>query len=267
MKRITSIIVCSIIQFVFIVCAQQTKNSNPYITQGDVKVILLNDHNATTITSPSGRYSVIYAIDYQNPEVALAYLDYGEFGGSGRTAESFKILNAPSSVKVRQSWYSNSGYDRGHLISNDFFNFNEELANETFSVYNICPQIPSLNRNENGYKAWRQLEDATEKAYANAYGRVYVITGPIFDKSPSYYDKLPKHNCVVPKRFYKIILVQDLKNESYEFTRLETYFFDNREPKKGETIELKDCLVYETTKVEENIQAIESLLDIKIVLL
>ncbi|ORX64828.1 His-Me finger endonuclease [Anaeromyces robustus] len=267
MKRIITIVFCLIIEFVYIVWAKQTTDSKPTIQQGDVKVTLLNNHQTTTITSPSGRYSVIYAIDYQNPEVALAYLDYDEFGGSGRYSGKFKPLNAPSTVKVRHTWYNNSGYDRGHLISNDFFNFDEQLAYETFAVYNICPQTPGLNRNENGYRAWRQLENAAEKAYANAYGRVYVITGPIFDKSPSYYNKLPKRDCVIPERFYKIILVQDLKDESFEFTRLETYFFENKTPNKGESVDLKDCLVYETTQVEQNIDVIESLLNIKITLL
>jgi len=243
------------------------KNENPSIRQGDVKVTLLNNHRTVNINSPSGRYSVIYAVNYQNPEVVLAYLDYTEFGGSGRYKGYFQNFNAPPEVKVTHQTYTNTGYDRGHLISNDFFNFDKKLSEETFSVYNICPQIPAFNQGKNGYNAWKDLEDATEKAYANAAGRVYVITGPIFDKSPAQFNKLPNSECVIPEKFYKVILVQDLKDESYEFTRLEAYIFEHREPRSGEVINLSDCQIVATNDVESKLGEVESKLKIKIALL
>lgn len=252
------------ITFFLIVCA---KNVDPSIRQGDVKVTLLNNHKTVNIDSPSGRYSVIYAVNYQNPEVALAYLDYSEFGGSGRYKGNFNRFNAPAEVKVSHQTYTNTGYDRGHLISNDFFNFDKKLSEETFSVYNICPQIPAFNQGKNGYNAWKDLENATEKSYANAFGRVYVITGPVFDKAPSKLNKLGNSQCVIPEKFYKIILVQDLKDESYEFTRLEAYVFEHREPNVGEVINLSDCRIVGTNDVEENLHIIESTLKLKITLL
>jgi len=247
-----------------IACA---KNENPSIKQGDVKVTLLNNHKTVTITSPSGRYSVIYAVNYQNPEVVLAYLDHNEFGGSGRYKGYFQSFNAPPEVKVTHQTYTNTGYDRGHLISNDFFNFDKQLSEETFSVYNICPQLPDFNQGKNGYNAWKDLENAIEKSYANAYGRVYVITGPIFDKAVSQFNTLKNSQCVIPEKFYKVILVQDLKDESYEFTRLEAYIFEHRQPKSGETINLSDCKIIATDAVEENIGIVESTLNLKIALL
>jgi len=265
MKGIISIIFRLIIGYIccFITWARVI---NSTIRQGDVGVTLLNNHNSVYIDSPSGRYSVIYAVDYQNPEVALAYLDYNEFGGSGRYKGKFKIFNAPPEVKVRHNWYKNSGYDRGHLISNDFFNFDKQLSKETFAVYNICPQTQSLNQGKNGNDAWRALEDATEKAYANAYGRVYVITGPILDKEPIYYKVLENTNCVIPEKFYKIILVQDLKDETYEFTRMEVYYFENRDLNKGEKIDLLDSKVYETTDVENHLNWVKTNLNLKLIL-
>jgi len=243
------------------------KDLNPNIRQGDVSVTLLNNHKTVIIDSPSGRYSVIYAVNYQNPEVALAYLDYTEFGGSGRYKGYFQTFNAPPEVKVTQQTYTNTGYDRGHLISNDFFNFDSKLSEETFSVYNICPQLPSFNQGKNGYHAWKDLENSTEKAYANAGGRVYVITGPVFDKAPSQLTTLKNSKCVVPEKFYKIILVQDLKDETYEFTRLEAYIFEHREPNAGEEIKLDDCRIIGTNDVENNLHILEDKLKLKITLL
>jgi len=266
MQQIKSILLKLIIglTYIFLVCA---KKENASIVQGDVQVTLLNNHKTVNIDSPSGRYSVIYAVNYQNPEVVLAYLDYNEFGGSGRYKGNFQRFNAPPEVKVTHKTYSNSGYDRGHLISNDFFNFDEKLAEETFSVYNICPQNQSLNQGINGYLAWRSLEEATEKAYANAGGRVYVIAGPLFNKSPSQLPVLPNSQCVIPEKFYKVILVQDLKDETYEFTKLEAYIFDHREPKAGEKITLNDCRIIQTSDVENNLKTIETKLKLKITLM
>jgi len=198
-----------ILGFTFCLITFAKNSEQPSIRQGDVKVTLLNNHKTVNINSPSGRYSVIYAVNYQNPEVVLAYLDYNEIGGSGRYKGYFQTFNAPPEVKVTHQTYTNSGYDRGHLISNDFFNFNKTLSEETFSVYNICPQLPSFNQGKNGYNAWKDLENATEKAYANAFGRVYVITGPIFDKAISQFNTLKNSQCVIPEKFYKIMLVQD----------------------------------------------------------
>jgi len=266
MLKINSFLLQLIISCIFYFVAS-AKDSNPKIRQGDVSVTLLNNHKTVNIDSPSGRYSVIYAVNYQNPEVALAYLDYTECGGSGRYKGYFMALNAPPEVKVTQQTYTNTGYDRGHLISNDFFNFNTTLSEETFSVYNICPQVPAFNQGKNGYHAWKVLENATEKSYANTGGRVYIITGPIFDKAPSQFNVLKNSKCVIPEKFYKIILVQDLKDETYEFTRLEAYIFENREPNVGEEITLDNCRIIGTNDVEDNLHIIESQLKLKIILL
>ncbi|OUM70566.1 hypothetical protein PIROE2DRAFT_56657 [Piromyces sp. E2] len=266
MQLMNSVLLRLIIGFTYYLFAL-AKNQYPTIRQGDVSVTLLNNHKTVNINSPSGRYSVIYAVNYQNPEVALAYLNYNEFGGAGRYKGNFQVLNAPPEVKVTHQTYTGSGYDRGHLISNDFFNFDKELSRETFSVYNICPQLQSLNQGKNGYNAWKDLENATEKAYANAYGRVYVITGPLFDKAPSQLNKLNNSQCVIPEKFYKIILVQDLKDETYDFTRLEAYIFEHRDPVNGEVINLDDCRIVGTNDVEGNLHIIESKLNLKITLL
>lgn len=216
MKKLTSALLILVTSFSLF--AQRIK-------QGDVSVELTNNHNIFVAEPPSKRYSVLFATDYQSPEVALAYIDYDELQLSEveRPQVQFSCEKSLGSiVKVRHNWYNNTGYDRGHLISNDFFNFDYKLAEETFRVYNISPQIPELNRKGD----WRKLEEATEKMYANADGRLYQIVGVILDKKPDEYKTIGK-GCVVPSSFYKILLVQDLKDGSYEFTRAEVWLFSN----------------------------------------
>lgn len=100
------------------------------IKQGDVSVEVINKHNVLVVEPPSKRYSVLFATDYQSPEVALAYIDYDELQLPEVERPQVQFTcekNLQNTVKVRHSWYNNTGYDRGHLISNDFFNFDGEL--------------------------------------------------------------------------------------------------------------------------------------------
>lgn len=220
------------------------------IKQGSVSIMSF-EKNVEAINSVSGRYSILYAVDYQVPAVALAYLDREECGGIEfeRPKINFALSETQkdlmSFIKIKHSSYTKSGYDRGHLISNDMFNFNESLQKETFAIYNICPQLPSLNRGINGYTAWREIENVTEKMLANADGRVYVITGPILDETPNRY-KTIGNCCVVPKKFFKILLIEDTKNEeSFGFVKMEIYEFPNENINWSKSDALTDVAITE----------------------
>lgn len=97
--------------------------------------------------------------------------------------------------------YTGSGYDRGHMAPNYAIatRFGRKAQLETFLMTNICPQTPSLNRGP-----WRMLEERVAKKYANNFGEVWVITGPIFNRQIARL----KSGVEVPDAFYKIIVDQ-----------------------------------------------------------
>lgn len=65
--------------------------------------------------------------------------------------------------------YTNSGYDRGHLAPADHFSFNEQAYNDTFSLANVVPMKPELNR-----QVWKWLE-IYEKRLAEEYDCINVV--------------------------------------------------------------------------------------------
>jgi endonuclease G len=69
--------------------------------------------------------------------------------------------------------YARSGYDRGHLSpSGDMPT--PESQQESFSLANMIPQAPDLNRN-----LWAAIEEAVRRL-ARDDGSLYVVTGPVF---------------------------------------------------------------------------------------
>ncbi len=79
----------------------------------------------------------------------------------------------PPYERAELSDYARSGFDRGHLApSGDMPD--PEAQQESFSLANMVPQAPELNRG-----LWEGIESAV-RAMALRRGELYVVTGPIF---------------------------------------------------------------------------------------
>lgn len=79
----------------------------------------------------------------------------------------------PPAERAELADYARSGYDRGHLApSGDMPTL--ESQQESFSLANMIPQAPELNRN-----LWEAIERAT-RGLARQEGSLYVVTGPVF---------------------------------------------------------------------------------------
>jgi len=82
--------------------------------------------------------------------------------------------NLPRGERAELIDYRRSGYDRGHMApSGDMPT--PEAQDQSFTLANIAPQAPSLNRG-----LWEQIEVAVRNL-ADRDGELYVVTGPIFD--------------------------------------------------------------------------------------
>ena len=79
----------------------------------------------------------------------------------------------PPGERAELSDYARSGFDRGHLApSGDMPD--PVSQEESFSLANIIPQAPALNRG-----LWEGIESAV-RTLAVREGELYVVTGPIF---------------------------------------------------------------------------------------
>ncbi|WP_319413960.1 DNA/RNA non-specific endonuclease [uncultured Cohaesibacter sp.] len=89
--------------------------------------------------------------------------------------------------------YLHSGFDRGHMTPAGDFGADQQL---TCGLANMVPQIPELNR-----RVWRAIEAQT-RTLAEAHGRAFVLTGPIYSGAPAYLsERIP-----IPESVYKIVI-------------------------------------------------------------
>ena len=114
-------------------------------------------------------------------------------------------LELPSSIRSTLEDYASSGYDRGHMCPGGDCNWDDEGRDETFLLSNMCPQNPNLNRGD-----WKEVEMACRK-WAQQYGSIYIVCGPIFFKSQEH-ERIGPNQILVPEAFFKVILCAEPTN-------------------------------------------------------
>ena len=98
--------------------------------------------------------------------------------------------------------YASSGYDRGHMCPGGDCNWDDVGRDETYVLSNMCPQNPQLNRGD-----WKEIEMACRK-WAQEYGNIYIVCGPMFFKSQEH-EKIGPNQVPVPEAFFKVVLCID----------------------------------------------------------
>lgn len=93
--------------------------------------------------------------------------------------------------------YSNSGYDRGHLCPAADMKWSAQSMTDCFSMANITPQHPDLNRG-----AWQTLEKKC-RLWAQRDGTLLIVAGPIFE--PGNNNTIAGGKIAVPDAFFKVI--------------------------------------------------------------
>lgn len=102
----------------------------------------------------------------------------------------------PDEVKSKLSDYEGSGYARGHMAPADDFAADSDMMNESFYLSNMIPQIQKCNNSG----VWRSIEMIV-RDWAVHYKTIYVVSGPIYDASPSYIG----NNVEVPDAMFKVV--------------------------------------------------------------
>ncbi len=110
--------------------------------------------------------------------------------------------------RVSHESYQKSGYDRGHMAPNYAMShvYGREGQADSFLMSNITPQKPKLNQ-----QVWQHLEEAEIKRFAKLFGKVWVITGPVFSGTV---ERLSSDITVeIPDAFYKIYMTEAAPNK------------------------------------------------------
>ena len=121
------------------------------------------------------QFSVLYSDKLKDPVISAQHLTADDVKGSlqlKRKDAFHSETKVPKQFESTQKDYHLSGYDIGHMTAaGDAGNAQEQF--ETFSLANMTPQLPDLNR-----KAWRLMEEAVRKQVL-AEGDAWVVTGMV----------------------------------------------------------------------------------------
>ena len=114
--------------------------------------------------------------------------------------------------------YNKSGYDKGHQAPAEDFAWNADEEYDSFSMANMTPQKPGLNRQQ-----WERLE-ATVRSWAVLDGPLSIYVGPVFGGTKH----IGKNKVAVPIGFWKVIVCG--KFDAVAF------YMDNKLIKKGDLL-------------------------------
>ncbi|KIM06070.1 MAG: hypothetical protein KN64_00770 [Sulfurovum sp. AS07-7] len=143
-------------------------------------------------------YNICYIYKYKGALAVWYDLD-GQLVNKNNIKERPKFYsekNIPIQYRAKSQDYSHSGFDRGHLANDASFNWSKKSQAKTYSMANISPQYPQLNR-----KAWIAAEKL-ERKVAYDLGSASVINLVDFRGSTQ---TIGKNRVAVPTGFYKII--------------------------------------------------------------
>lgn len=166
------------------------------------------DNPEFLIACPEGRYTLWYDTLYRQAAWVAHRLTRSDLQNTEAKRKNRFIVCAQVRAK---GWpyavdkdYSNSGYDRGHLVPSADRVVSQAENDATFRLSNIAPQTPRLNR-----VLWNNLESEVRRM-AHRLDTLWVVTGG--ELKPGL-ERIGTNGVGVPERFFKVLLAR--KNNQY----------------------------------------------------
>jgi endonuclease G len=174
----------------------------------DYKKLVSSDTTIFIIDRP--QYVISYSRELNSANWAAWHLEKSDYGTAPRYSGNFITdailpINFP---KIKHSDYTNSGYDRGHLVRSEDRTNNAEDNKATFYLTNIIPQTPDLNR-----KIWLQLENHIKYLVEKEHKQLFVVAGGVY-----YSDRKINDKIAIPDSCWKVVLILDSNQTINEIT-------------------------------------------------
>lgn len=143
-----------------------------------------------------------YAASFDDDHLVPVWVSYvltGQhtMGCNPRTNDFHEDEQLDGAHQVLPTDYAHSGFDRGHQAPAEDFAWDRSQEHDSFSMANMAPQLPGLNR-----QGWERLEESV-RAWAWERGTVYVLVGPILSVDPP---TIGVKRIAVPDAFWKIVI-------------------------------------------------------------
>ena len=157
-------------------------------------------------------FVICYDYNYKAAK-AVAYTLHGDKVGKSikKRPRFYPEPSLRASNRAVYKDYTHSGYDRGHLANDADFDYSPTALNQTYSLANIVPQAPVVNRRQ-----WTKAEKY-ERMMAIKLGSVNVLNIVSYSSSPK---RIGDNGIAVPDAFWKMI-----SNDQEGFSRC--FFYTN----------------------------------------
>lgn len=212
-------------------------------TQSEANLRSFSPTSPLSYFHPNDDLEICYDARTRTPVYALERLrrveQHTNNRGRRRRPPFVEESRLPVVQRSRNQHYQSSGYDRGHMApAADYHNTKE--AKDTFTLTNVCPQVPRLNRGLwNHLEQWvrRQVQKADEKE------QLYVVTGPLWlpnartgdDQWEYQYPALGQAPSLisVPTHFFKLVVAvvcdEEHGNQIMTISKYAAFVVPNRE--------------------------------------
>ncbi|EYF06625.1 DNA/RNA non-specific endonuclease [Chondromyces apiculatus] len=146
------------------------------------------------------QYALAYSRSRGGPSWVSWRLDASWFGDAPRHKGRFLVDDSlPEGwERIGHDDYTNSGYDRGHMVRSEERTRNDVDNKATFLLTNILPQRHELNAGP-----WLRLEERCQDLAQKEGRALHVVAGGIYGDRPDTFGK----GVAVPDAFYKIAVV------------------------------------------------------------
>lgn len=123
--------------------------------------------------------NVGYTVGYSAKTRTPLWVSYHLFATNNPSQPRDDVFAADPRVAnpVKDTDYEGSGYDRGHMAPSSPIGkrYGKAAQDATFKMTNMVPQLPGLNQ-----RGWQALEAIISDDWAQHFGELWVISGPVF---------------------------------------------------------------------------------------
>jgi len=200
---------------IFVGCGETTQNNQESIeseTTTTTKEFITNSNCNQIIDNEF----ITICYDYKlKAAKAVAYTLDGDLMNASNIKERPRFYKEPSLEKKYQilhTDYTNSGYDRGHLAPDASFDWSQESLDAVYTLANIIPQAPQINRN-----SWADLEKYTRDK-AVELGELTVMNVVKYGQRSR---RMGKNKMAISKGYFKVLSNQ---YENYK----ECFYYSNK---------------------------------------
>jgi len=149
-----------------------------------------------------------YVLSYNNKLCAANWVSWhlseDWFGKSGRYSGAFisDTCLPENFYRVKHSDYTNSGYDRGHLVRSEERTKTKDDNISTFLLTNVIPQTADLNRG-----VWLKFENFCKELCIKHNKQLIITAGGLYTNNST--NKTIKDKIFIPDSCWKIVLILD----------------------------------------------------------